>query len=98
MVLRWRHPFVRIVVLDAADQFRGGRIAGNNNLLAGLAFPEGLLAVNEGDLAGLLHPAVADRAVLVEQRPDVAVEVDRLCRRGDSEKDRGEGKEEAAHR
>ena len=61
---------------DAMDQFGGGGIAGDERAFPGLAGGERLVAVGEGDVAGLFDAAVATGAVLVEDGSDVVVEVD----------------------
>ena len=61
---------------DAVEEFRFAGLAGDDGGFAGLAGGEGLVALGEGDVAGLFDAAVAGGAVLVEDGADVAVEVD----------------------
>ena len=84
MGLRGRHQLVGVIGQQPMHQFAAGRIARQDCLLARLGRPERRLADIQTQAAlHLLHiGAVAGKAVVGEDRPDVPIELDRSrCRR-----------------
>ena len=74
-VVGLRHEIVGIIGDHTGDHFRFLRLPGHDDGFPRLAFSENLVAENERDSAGLLDPAVAGDAVLVEDGLDVAGEI-----------------------
>ena len=75
MVIRWRHSFIRIIRQEPFDHFRSLRVAGHDDGPARFALAERVLAIEIGNIAGLLHPAMAGGAVFGQDGPDVAIEI-----------------------
>ncbi len=65
-----RHHVTRVVGRDPFDQFRGSRIAGDDDAVAVLGHAEGRFAVDERDAGAFLDAAVATDTRGVEDRPD----------------------------
>ena len=87
-VIRRRHPLVLVRGSHAHDHLRLLRLPRHDRLRARLPLGERLLAINKRHAARLLHPAVAARAVRVQDRADITIEI-RLRLRGNGERERG---------
>jgi hypothetical protein len=73
-----RHT-IRIGVgeLHPAQELRGLWVSGDHHGFSRFTDTQSLLALEEGDPGGLLDPAMTARAMAAEDRPDIAVEIDR---------------------
>ena len=85
-ILRWAHVPVMVMLVALICfvrlYFQTGRL-----WLAGLAIAEGLVTIDERNLAGFLDAAVAGGAVRVEDRANVAREVHLGLKRGDQKEE-----------
>jgi hypothetical protein len=77
-VVGGRHP-IRIGVgeLYSPKEFRRLRTPRDDHGVSRFTDTQGLLALEEGDPGRLLDPAMTARAMAAEDRPDIAVEIDR---------------------
>ena len=75
------HQLVGVLALEMAQHGRLIGFARHDGRLAGLAEPERLIPIDEGNAAGLLDAAVAGAAMFHQDRADIAVELHRFISR-----------------
>ena len=75
-----RHAVFRVLGGDPRHQFGSSRAARNHRRAPRLAAAQNLVAIGKGNAAGLFHSAMTGDAMAVEDRADVAIEVDLLHR------------------
>ena len=61
---------------DPGNQLGGIGVSGYDGPPPGLAFAQSIFAEDKGDAVLLPHPAMAGHAILIENRPDIATEID----------------------
>ena len=75
-----RHAFFWIVGDQACHQLRGIGITRHDRPVAGLADSERLVAVDKRNIVSLPDSAMTGDAVLIEDGPDIAAEIDSIPR------------------